>query len=183
MDLKLVTNELLPEDGPLVSFGPYDLLTDKRLSIPAHFSRIVRLEELNLDVTLKCEFRLARVEVVEVGVKSIGGNSIRARDLNGIGIPELIFEICKSLVPDYEFWTKEFQDRVIDWGNLRTNDAFLAQMYWLNHATYGAPRQSLMEYMGIPRSTCNVRLKKIEKSFPLPRPGSISPATAQVTNI
>jgi hypothetical protein len=47
--------------------------------------------------------------------------------------------------------------------------ATIAQLYWYHEALSGTPRQVLMQMLDMPRSTVNVLLRKVNKTYPLPR--------------
>lgn len=154
-------------DGELVEFGPAVGDGEMRPSIPSTFQRTVTYQESGLMLTLDCYFAGERVEVLRLSVGGSFERPLSTRDLTQLGLPDVIHEITKTVVPDWDYWTLEGQDRRGQ-GKLRSDSAFLAQIYWLEHVSHGSPRQALMIYLSMPRSSCSVLIRTLKREFELP---------------
>jgi len=157
------------EDGKLVVFGPLDPSNGVQLSIPERFEREVTSGPRGLTLRVSCSFTGEWIDVSSLSVTPPKGEGLTSRALVQIALPPIVRELAASVIPRHEYWTAEFQD-ALGWGSLKTNDAFLAQLYWLEHVSQGSPRQTLMRYLAMPRSTCNVLIRRLRSEFPLPRP-------------
>lgn len=154
-------------DGPMTKFGPIDPETNRQLEMPLTFERSVIDERNGLEITLTCAYSGEKVQVKRISVAANSKDHISARDLAQLGLPGLIQVVTESVVPNWEYWTSPRQEG-IPTSQLKTNHAFLAQMYWLQHVSHGSPRQTLMDYLNMPRSTCNVLLRNLKLEFELP---------------
>lgn len=159
------------EDGPMISFGPRDSDTGMQLSIPSRFERRIANEEKNLELVISCEFVAERVDVRSIRVSTILGGSVGTRDLTQLSLPTLVHQICVSVIPNSEYWLRALTDETIGWTELKTSDAFVAQIYWLEYVAHGNPRATIMNYFGMPRSSCNLLLRKLKQRFEMPNTG------------
>jgi hypothetical protein len=154
-------------DGPFVSFGPIDPESKRQLCIPSTFERSIWDGERGLSVQLSCEFIENKVKVSKVCIAAEPGEQISSRSIAQLGLPVLVRAVTEEVVPDWEYWNilgrglEDFKP----WAH---NYAYLAQVYWLEHISHGAPRQTLMSALQMPRSTCNVLLRNIKSAFELP---------------
>jgi hypothetical protein len=155
------------EDGPLVSFGPIDPETKLQLSIPLTFERVLLDAPNDLLVTLSCRFNNNKVEVVRLNVQTTSGGNISSRAIAQLGLPAFIREATLSVIPNVDFWTSSSSSNEEIEADSH-NFAYLAQIYWLEHICFGAPRQTLMNLLALPRSTCNVLLREIKRTYKLP---------------
>ena len=154
-------------DGALVYFGPIDPESKRQLAIPSTFERQISDQELGLKLTLSCVFTGEKVEVSRLLISSDNQGNISSRVLAQLGLPSLIREVTMFVVPNSEFWVvSKNRDSILEVTS--TNFAYLAQVYWLEHVSHGSPRQELMKLLGIPRSTCNLLLRKIKDVYLLP---------------
>jgi hypothetical protein len=157
-------------DGDFVSFGNVDPKSDLRLRVPRAFQRIVTYSDLQLRLTLDCEFSGERIEIDKMLVES-AGKYIASRELTQLRLPHVIRTLALEVIPQAQEWTIETRhEKDKTWESLKhsVSDGFLAQMYWFEHVSWGAPRASLMSYMGYSRTTANAHIKKIAKEFTLP---------------
>lgn len=154
-------------DGLLVYFGPIDPETKRQLAIPATFERQISDQARGLTLTLTCQFVGDKVEVNRLNISADRLGNISSRAIAQLGLPALIREVVKEVTPSWGYWSESsFGDSHLD--TSRTNFAFLAQVYWLEHVSQGTPRQTLMSMLKMPRSTCNVLLRQIKQTYELP---------------
>lgn len=154
-------------DGPLVYFGPIDPESNRQLAIPVSFERQITDQVRGLTLTLTCQFVGDKVEVTQLNISADRLGTISSRTIAQLGLPRLIREVVKAVTPNWEFWLESsYGDAYLDAS--KTNYAYLAQVYWLEHISQGTPRQTLMAMLKMPRSTCNVLLRQIKKSYGLP---------------
>lgn len=151
------------EDGPLVSFGPLDTMNSSRLAIPGSLVRRVSYPALALEVELSCAFTGDRLEIVKMTIAS-KQSYIATKDLTQLALPQVIREIVRGSVPNSDHWSIQNTNSL----NQPRSDAFLAQLYWFEHVSWGSPRATLMTFMGWSRPYANTRIKKIAKEIALP---------------
>jgi hypothetical protein len=151
------------EDGPLVSFGPLDAVTASQLAIPGSLVRRVSYPALALEVELSCAFTGDRLEIVKMTIVS-QQSYIATKDLTQLALPQVIREIVCESVPNSDHWLIQNTNSL----NHPRSDAFLAQLYWFEHVSWGSPRATLMTFMGWSRPYANTRIKKISKEIKLP---------------
>ena len=157
-------------DGALVYFGPIDPESKRQLAIPVTFERQISDQVRGLTLTITCQFVGDKVEVTRLNISADRLGTISSRTIAQLGIPGLIREVVKAVTPSWEFWLGSGnEDDHLDVS--KTNYAYLAQVYWLEHISQGTPRQTLMSMLKMPRSTCNVLLRKIKNDFGLPVAG------------
>jgi hypothetical protein len=154
-------------DGELVTFGPIDEKTGKRLAIPRRFSRIVRIEDLKFQLQLWCEFSDDRIEVRKLCIEADGGE-IASRKLLQLGLPAIIRELAFEVIPDARFWTVEGQETKLEWNAINTQPEFLAQMYWFEYVSWGSPRQEIMRFLGMKRTAANALIRRLARHIGLP---------------
>ena len=169
MDRSWTVQATQVKDGPLTPFGPVSQGTGRQLKIASTFERRVSSSDSELSAILTCSYIKGRVSLNSICIETRKSNGLGARDLNGLGLPSMIHEASKQAIDDYSFWASEFSRASQEAPKSNEQLARIAQIYWFEHATHGNPRQSIMSYLGIARSTCNLLLRKVEKLYPLPR--------------
>lgn len=155
------------EDGPFVFFGPKDPESKRQLCIPATFERLIWDQDRGLNLVLSCAFQDNKVAVTRICISSLPGEQISSRAIAQLGLPTMIRAVTESVVPDWSFWSLGLAKQPSVQPQ-EQNFAYLAQVYWLEHISHGAPRQTLMNALQMPRSTCNVLLRSIKQRFDLP---------------
>jgi hypothetical protein len=152
------------KDDAFTRFGPTDPETGLRLSIPEKLERTVSYPALKLQVGLFCVFSGERLEIEKMTIESMG-SFVTSRDLTQLALPQVMYQIVSDAVPEAMVLSK-----LADKENPFKPDgaAFLAMLYWFEHAGWGAPRARIMEYMGWSRANANFHLKRISANFPLP---------------
>jgi hypothetical protein len=151
------------DDGPMVSFGPQDVATASQLAIPGSLTRNVSYPSLALEVELSCVFTGDRLEIVKLAIAS-RHSFIATKDLTQLSLPQVIRAIVCESVPNSDSWLPQSPNSF----NQSRSEAFLAQLYWFEHVSWGSPRATLMAYTGWSRPYANTRIKMISKDFKLP---------------
>lgn len=155
-------------DGLMTKFGPQDPETGRQLEIPSSFERKIQDLQSGLKITISCNFDGQLVVVNQLSVATDIDGGITSRVIAQLGLPALIHEVTTSVCPDWEFWSADrLNGERIE--NSAYNYAFLAQVYWLHHVSHGSPRQELMRMLDIPRSSCNLLLRRIKLAYELPK--------------
>ena len=152
------------KDDAVAHFGPTDPDTGLRLSIPKKLVRTVSYPALKLQVGLFCVFSGERLEIEKMAIES-RGSYVASRDLTQLALPQVMYRIFSDAVPEARVLT-ELADK--DNPHKPDGAAFLAMLYWFEHAGWGAPRARIMDYMGWSRANANFHLKRISSNFPLP---------------
>jgi hypothetical protein len=150
-------------DGPLVKFGPVDTNNSSQLAIPEFLSRTVTYPVLGLRLELRCVFSGDRVEIAKLTIES-SSSYLTTKALTQLALPQVIREIVIQTVPNSQLWR-------IDVGSLnqqQRSTAYLAQLYWFEHISWGSPRACLMTYMGWSRPYANTKIRRIAEEIPLP---------------
>lgn len=148
-------------DGKLVKFGPIDQTTMTQLSIPETITRLVNYPALELEVEITCHFSGERLEVSKLNIQGCG-TYIATAALTRLSLPQVIRRIALDAIPNVSHWLNP-KPELLD-----KNLAFLAQIYWLEHASWGAPRTAIMELKSWSRPNTSFHLKNIAKIFELP---------------
>jgi hypothetical protein len=156
-------------DGPLVSFGPIEPDSEIQLAMPSRFERRISYQGKNLELVITCEFAGDKVAVRSLRLTNTDGGGVGTRDLTQLSLPSLVHQISLSVIPNSQHWTKPLSNEAASWAELRTSDVYVAQVYWLEHVSHGNPRATLMQYFGMPRSSCNLLLRKLRLKFKMPR--------------
>jgi len=151
-------------DEAVVQFGPLDPETGIRLSIPRRLSRKVSYPDLNLQVFLSCAFSGERLEIEKMAIEA-KGSYVASRDLTQLSLPHVMYAIVSGAVPEAKALNRHVDGDKLD---KPEGPAFLATLYWFEHAGWGAPRARIMSYMDWSRANANFHLKKISLNFPLP---------------
>jgi hypothetical protein len=154
-------------DDSLVPFGNLDPRNDRKLEIPASFERRVKYLKHQLELELDCVFTGDRIEISKMVITGMG-KFVGSRDLTQLSLPQVIRKIALDVIPNSHEWTEETRSRDIEWGKLNSGDGFLAQLYWFEHVSWGAPRSALMKYLGCSRTTANTQIRRIAKQYFLP---------------
>ena len=154
-------------DGFLVPFGPLDPDTGWQLQIPKTFTRKVSYEHLGLDVNISCTFTGQKVEIRALSVNS-ADQEVTSRALTQLSLPEVIHEATLSAIPESSKWDLSNKKKRLEFGHVDSKSLFIAQLYWLEHVSSGAPRAAIMEYLKAPRPTVNQWLREFKKSGFIP---------------
>jgi len=149
-------------DGLLVPFGPLDPDTGWQLTIPKTFTRKVWYGHLGLDVRISFIFTGQKVEIRSLSVNS-EGQEVTSRSLTQLSLPEVIHEATLSAIPDSQKWELSTKKTRLQYGPVDSKSLFVAQLYWLEHVSSGAPRAAIMEYLNAPRPTVNQWLREFKK--------------------
>lgn len=169
----VITNSSIA-DGEMVTFGPLDQTTMTQLTIPKSMTRIVNYPELELEIELTCAFSGQRLEVTNMNIKG-HGTYIATRTLTQLSLPLVIHEIAYSAIPNITHWTKP-RPELLD-----KNRAFLAQLYWLEHVSWGTPRTAIMELKKWSRPNTSFHIQNIAKEYELPGAHSKQKASREVS--
>lgn len=154
-------------DGPLVEFGPEDTATGWKLKIPKTFTRKVKYDHLSLDAVITCAFNGQKVEITSLHIYS-AGEEVTSRALTQLSLPEVIYEASMSAIPNSKNWDISNKKKRLEYGHVDSKSIFIAQLYWLEHVSWGAPRAAIMDYLGSPRPTVNQWLREFKKQGLLP---------------
>jgi hypothetical protein len=151
--------------GPKVTLG-VDAPGIPKLTIPSMVRQTATYKELGLVVDLVCEIADSRLEISEMKIRAQKG--VLATSLfTQLKLPQVLRRIGLTTITNADFYTKELQrnseDKIAD-------DAFIAQVYALEYACWGSPRDTLMKYLGWSRTNTNLHLRRISQVFPLPGP-------------
>ena len=155
-------------DGALVPFGPQDPVTAWQLEIPKTFTRKVKYEDLGLEATLSCHFNGQKVEINSLRVYS-AGQEVTSRSLTQLSLPEVIHQASLGAIPNSKNWDFSNKKKRLEYGQVDSKSIFIAQLYWLEHVSWGAPRAAIMEYLNAPRPTVNQWLREFKKHGFLPK--------------
>lgn len=166
MELEIELSRTERTDGPLVVFGIERPLKHPRLSIPAFFERVVHYRSSGLTVQLTCEFKGGRVELVKLQVTPSLGTGLLTTDLTKLSLPLVIKKITYSVIEYSDYWIRGSRLAPKEWEDLVRDDDFLTQLVWLEHVSQGTPRNTLMSYFGMPRSSCSLLLKRLRLANP-----------------
>jgi hypothetical protein len=101
-----------------------------------------------------------RFEVVGVNLQvPKSGSAISTSFLTKLSIPKIVRETTVEAIPYSSYWTTPPTDY---------SDDYLAQLYWFEYVTWGAPRLAIMNLTGWSRANTNHHLRRIAKIFDLP---------------
>jgi hypothetical protein len=150
--------------------------------IPRTFSRRFHFERTDHEIrsrlegaTIEATFNASLKSLTIVTVSSLklslpDASGITPTLLQEISVPNLVHTATYDAVENAQFWTPEGHPDADEWLDLLKQSDFLAQIYWLEHASQGNPRQVLMRYLGMPQSTCSVLIRKLRNDYTLPPP-------------
>ena len=155
-------------DGELVTVGPTPAIRHPQLRVPLTTAWAVDYLTMDVKLELHLAFSGQKFEVSKLIASGKDGHFLQSRDLTQLALPLVIERIAARVIPDFEYWTQEFQDRVTDWHEIKADNEFLAQMIWVQQITHGNPRKAIMEYFKIPRSSATVLIRRIRSEFPTP---------------
>jgi len=150
-------------DGELVAFGPFDQESGSQASIPTQLTRKVTYPELGVVALFELVFTGDRLEIQRISVES-NEKFVSATVMSQLSIPAVIREIAVQTVPNSKIWA------LAGSGQQRRYEgqAFLAQVYWFEHISWGSPRASIMKYMSWSRTNANFHISKISREVELP---------------
>lgn len=154
--------------GAMVKVGPTPPARYPQLEVPSTSLWEVRYEALGLSLELDVAFSGERLEIQKLTARGLAGKPVQSRDLTQLGLPEVLKTIASLSIPNYEFWTQDFQDRNLVWDELKVDDEFLAQLMWVAQIGHGNARKALMDYFQIPRSTTTLIIRRLRSKYPMP---------------
>jgi hypothetical protein len=149
-------------DGALVPIGPNDRGLRFALEIPSSFARRFVSPETGLAMELHCIFDGEKVSLTKLVVEK-GPTGITTRELGQLKLPYLIQALSYTVIPNSTHWTADSYDPAES-----QTFAFMAQLYWFEHISWGNPRLRLMRLFQWPKSTASYQLRKINDRWPLP---------------
>jgi hypothetical protein len=155
-------------DGELLSIGPVPALKHPQLTVPSQTRWVVEYSGLEVRLDLALVFSGERFEIDRMTISGTSGHFVQSRDLTQLALPSVIQEIASKVIPGFEYWTLEYQDRVLEWKDLKADDEFLAQLMWVQQVIHGNPRQTLMAYFQVPRSTSTYIIRRLRRKYPMP---------------
>lgn len=167
MDVKITVSEADVRDGQLIPFGPVDPETKRQLHILETFTRAVTYEDMPFRLVLGCVFDGEKIQVQKLTIEGMGA-FVTSRDLTQLALPSVIRQVGMSVIPESEFWTQDWQDANSVKEGLKANSYFLAQMYWMEHATWGSPRVTIQNYLQCQRTTANYYIRLAANIVGLP---------------
>jgi len=149
-------------DGKMQNVGGYIPDVAHQLLVPKSLKREVFYGDDQPLLTLSLSLLdTNRLEVVGMNLQtSEGGTPISTNLLTKMSIPKVIRQIAEEIIPHSSYWTTPPTDY---------SDDYLAQLYWFEYVTWGAPRLALMNLTGWSRANTNHHLRRIAKTFDLPR--------------
>ena len=149
-------------DGKMQNVGGYIPDVAHQLLVPKSIKREVFYGENQPLLTLSLSLLdTNRFEVVGMNLQTPeNGSSISTNFLTKLSIPKVIRQIAVEAIPYSSYWTTPPTEY---------SDDYLAQLYWFEHVTWGAPRLAIMSFTGWSRANTNYHLRRISKVFDLPR--------------
>ena len=152
------------------------LMIPRTFSRKFHFKRTEReihsrLEGTIIEATFHAPMKTMNIVTVsQLNLFLPDAAGITPSLLQEISVPNLVHNATYDAVENAEFWTPEGHPDLDEWRDLLRKNEFLAQIYWLEHASQGNPRKVLMRYLQMPQSTCSVLIRKLRSEFALPQP-------------
>lgn len=165
METKFSINRTEEPDWDPGRIAPQHLEHDFELAIPLRMQRDVDYPTMGLKVRLDLVFSGERIEIMELRISS-GKGFVATQYLTHLSLPKVIRAIAIEAIPDSSKWQPK---RVQSEGG-KFPYRYLAELYWFEHITWGAPRSTIMEYTGWSRANTNWHIRRIAKQHPLPGP-------------
>lgn len=162
-------------DGKRVDFGPFDQETGTQQSIPVSLTRKVVYPDLEVSALVKCVFTGDKLEIESITVMQ-GAKFVSTKVLTQLALPGVIREIAIEVIPNAQLWANPGVHKM----GKPQGPAFLAQVYWFEHVSWGSPRGSIMNYMSWSRTNANFHISKLARQFGLP--GSHAKARTKSSN-
>jgi hypothetical protein len=113
-------------------------------------------------VRLDIHFTGERLEIQKLEVEGLYKRPVQTRDLTQLGLPRVLCDITALMVPNFEYWTKDHQDKNLEWKSLAVDEEYLFQMITLHAAMQGNARKAIMDYFEMPRSTASLLIKRLK---------------------
>ena len=151
-------------DGPLVLAGPKMETLSQQLLVPSSLIRKVTYGATLPTLELSLVFSGERIEIVKMTVKAEEGY-VSTQFLTHLALPRVIRQAALESIPHSARWLENSADR----GQGIESYDFLAQIYWLEHLSWGSPRNSVMSFMGWSRANTNFHLRKMADMGLLPK--------------
>lgn len=158
-------------DGERVNFGPFDHETGSQQSIPVSLTRQVVYPDLEVSALVECVFTGDKLEIQSITV-SKDGKFVSTKVLTQLALPAVIRAIAIEVIPNSHLWAQLNGEQI----GKPEGPAFLAQVYWFEHVSWGSPRGSIMNYMNWSRTNANFHISKIARQFGLPGSHARRPA-------
>lgn len=136
------------------------------MTIPGSIRQAVTYKELGLDIELWCQLSESRLEVREIRIAAKEG-VLATTLLTQLKLPQVLRRVGLSCISNVDFYIRELRRPSDD---RKADDALIAQIYALEYACWGSPRDTLMKFMGWSRTNTNLHLRRISQTFPLPGP-------------
>lgn len=152
-------------EGPRVRIG-FGVSGLPEMTIPGTIRQSAIYKELGLEIELWCELSESRLEVREIKIAAREG-VLATTLLTQLKLPQVLRKIGLNSINNVDFYLKELRRQT---DNRIADDALIAQIYALEYACWGSPRDTLMKYMGWSRTNTNLHLRRISQTFPLPGP-------------
>lgn len=151
-------------DGELVAFGPFDTQFQAQLKIPRTMARVVKYKDFPLDALVELVFTGEKIEIVRLTLSGRDGY-VATGNLVKLALPAIIREIAEQAIPNADYWSLKSSTSKPSGPDA---EAYMAQLYWFEYATWGSPRGAIMEYGDWSRTNANWRIRKIAGSETLP---------------
>lgn len=148
-------------DGPTVEACGMLESVQHQLLVPLTLEREVSYGHGFPSVTLRIVFNGERFEISRL-VANADSEYVTTQFLTQLGLPRVMRKIVEDAIPNSEYWLQRQQ--VL----LEPSDEYLLQLYWFEHISWGAPRQSVMEATGWSRANANWHLRRISRTYTLP---------------
>ena len=154
--------EISPTKLSLVPFGPIEYENGLRLFAPESVSAKVLYPTWDCSLELFCYFQGSRLDLQKIVIEA---NKPKERSINSsltqnLEISKVMRELSLAVFPQAEIWADRSSQ---DEGPRISSEEFLAQLYWFENATWGKPRQTLMNYMNWSRTNANWHIKRLAK--------------------
>lgn len=151
------------QDGALLVAGPRMDNLSRQLLVPAKMSRRVSYGEALPTAVLDLVFTGDRIEIVKIVVDA-GEDYVTTQFLTHLSLPKVIRQVALDSIPDSSHWMTDSSQVGI---GLDSYD-YLAQLYWFEHLSWGAPRNAVMRYAGWSRANANWHLRRMAELGLLP---------------
>lgn len=165
MDAEFLISRTGDADWQLTRIAPQAIDHDVDLWVPLRMQRQITYPGLDLKVMIDLVFSGERLEIFELKISS-ATTFIATQFLTSLSLPKVIRTISIDSIPNSSRWLsrpEKNEDKDLSY-------RCLAEMYWFEHISWGAPRSAIMKYTGWSRANTNWHLRRIAKEYPLPGP-------------
>ncbi len=126
-------------------------------ALPAAFTSTVDYADPPLRMKLRCRFDGQRVALESVQVERKNGESLTPRDLVALELGSVVQNAAATVADPMRGAQVEPRS---DHRPTEDELALVAGVYWFSHATWGNPRQRVMDTWGLSRTTANRWLRQ-----------------------